>query len=834
MSLSPDDWARITALFDELHALDDPSRRARLEALAVAEPELSAELASLLVADARTDVLDLDSGSGIRLAMPSANRLIGQTIGAYRVVHEIGRGGMGVVYEGRHVDRTLDKRVAIKTLAIGLDRPELAWRFRRERQILAKLEHPNIAALYDGGTTDGGMPYLVMEYVDGQRIDDWCEQQRLTIPQRLDLFRQVCAAVHFAHAKLIVHRDLKPNNILVTHDGVVKLLDFGIAKLAVDDERSGDDSEVTRAGAAPLTTAYASPEQLRGGDVTTASDVYSLGVILYRMLTGASPYAADSKPPTAVRDVNTTAPVRTPSDVVTETQSTQCQLPNVRSLRDTLRGELDAIVLMALRTEPERRYPSAEALSADLLRYLRRMPVSARPDTVGYRVRKFVGRQRALVGGVSVAVLAMLAGTVLAVRSARTASAEAARATSMVAFLQTVVGAADASMFGGMKVTKDITLAALLDSASGQVSKAFPQDPRSRADLYVALARSLRRFNRYDVALTLVDSAEQLHRQSLGDISVDVADDMTIAALLQNQLDRKTEATRLLTGALDRYRQLPDAPPEASTIAKFGMGQLMVMNLGKVADGVTLLTEAAAQEARAATPRRSLIGSIEGQRAFGLASLGQIAASDSAFEHATSIFAEDSSRNGEEMAVLLANWSFLLGSRSEHARAVPLMTRALRLVEVSNGPDHMMTAVVRARLANILNAAGEFARGGAMADSSLAIFARVSPQSPSEMLLTYTIRARSAIGTRDLNASEQALASARSLLPRLDIDRKDRERDLLLVESRLFEARGDLAHARTAVEGALRLAAGPGDDKATVKVVAARLAQIDSLIAKTK
>ncbi|MBC7843070.1 MAG: serine/threonine protein kinase [Gemmatimonadaceae bacterium] len=830
MSLTPDAWQRITALFDEVHALDGPVRQARLRSLAATEPELAAEVASLLDADSGTDFLDLDAGLGLRLGMPAAHRLIGQSIGAYRVEREVGRGGMGVVYEGRHVDRTLHKRVAIKTLAIGIDRPELAWRFRRERQILAKLEHPNIAALYDGGTTDDGLPYLVMEYVDGQRIDAWCDRQRLTIPQRLDLFRQVCAAVHFAHAKLIVHRDLKPSNILVTHDGVVKLLDFGIAKLAVDEELSGELSEYTRAGAAPLTTAYASPEQVRGEEVTTASDVYSLGVILYRLLTGTSPFV-DGKTPASARDANATTQVRTPSDVVTETQSTQCQLPGVRSLRDTLRGELDAIVLMALRAEPERRYASADALSSDLLRYLRGMPVHARPDTVGYRITKFVGRQRALVAGVSIGLVAMVIGTVLAVQSARTASAEAARATSMVAFLQSLVGAADVSMFGAMRVSKDITLAELVDSAGAQVSKAFPRDPRSRADLYASLARSLRRFNRYDAALTLVDSAQLLHRQSVGDISVDVADDMTIAALLQNQLDRKSEARRLLTGALERYRQLPDAPPEASTIAKFGMGQMMVQNLGKVADGVQLLTAAAAQEANAAVPRRPLIASIEGQRAVGLASLGQVAASDSAFERATRIFAGDSIRNAEEMATLLANWSYMLSSRDENARAVPLMFRAMHLVESTNGPDHMMTAVVRTRLANILNSAGDYRRGGAMADSSLAIHERLSTQSPSEKSFTLAIRARSAIGAGDLAAAEQALARARTLLPQLDLDRNERELSLLIVESRLFEKRGDLVRARAAAERAASAAATFGDDKVSAQAVKVRLAEIDSLIA---
>ncbi len=814
----------------------------KLDALAASDPVIAAEVAELLEADADDSFLGARAGSGFTTTSELTPRLLGQTVGAYRVEREIGRGGMGIVYEGRHLDRSLDKRVAIKTLAIGLDRPEAAWRFRRERKILSRLEHPNIAALYDGGTTADGLPYLVMEYVDGVRIDAWCERNRLTVPQRLDLFRQVCGAVEFAHAKLIVHRDLKPNNILVTPEGVVKLLDFGIAKLATsEDDSDTESSEYTRAGATPLTTAYASPEQARGDEVTTASDVYSLGVILYRLLTGTSPYTTERSTPVATRDAISVTPLRSPSDAVTETQPAQCQLPNITSLRATLRGELDAIVLKALRPEPGRRYASADAFSADLLRYLRGMPVQAKPDTVRYRFAKFVRRQRALVAGVAVAVVALLAGITLAVRSARIASVEAAhaitaaaRATSMVSFLQSVVGAADASIYSGMNVTTDITLREVLDSTGARVATSFPRDPQSRADLYTALARSQRRFNHYESALALLDSAQLLHRQSVGDISIDVADDMTIAALIQNQLGRRLEAERLIRGALERYRQLPDAPPEASTMAKFAWGQYLIQAIGKVAEGLQVLTEATAQEARAANPRTSLIASIEGQRAVAFGWLGKPIESDSAFARAVGIFSADSLRNGEELATVLVNWGSLLGTRQQYAQAVPLFTRALRLIESINGPQHMTTAVVQSRLASALNAAGEYRRAGIMADSSLATHALLKPQSPSEIALALQMKARSAIGTGDLEEAERAIARTRSLLPQLDRDRPEREFGLLLTESRLFESKGDLVRARSMVERAIQSAGDFGSARVSIGIAKTRLAEIDSLMAKAR
>lgn len=246
-------WARINEIFDQVVAADRVQRPALLRDLAGGDHALVAEVEELVVAADRTngllDELPLEVlGSGWSAPLPPGRTLVDRTLGAYRVTREIGRGGMGVVYEGVRVDNQFNQRVAIKSPGVGLDRPELHWRFKRERQILAGLSHPNIAALYDGGTTEDGIPYLVMEFVPGMPIDEWCDTRQLFIAQRLDLFRQVCDAIQFAHGKLVVHRDLKPGNVLVTADGVVKVLDFGIAKLLTPDPESGQASDVTREG----------------------------------------------------------------------------------------------------------------------------------------------------------------------------------------------------------------------------------------------------------------------------------------------------------------------------------------------------------------------------------------------------------------------------------------------------------------------------------------------------------------------------------------------------------------------------------------------------------
>ena len=313
---------------------------------------------------------------------------------------------MGVVYLAVRADDHYQKRVAIKLVQHGLYTGAILHRFRTERQILASLDHPNIARLLDGGTTTDGRPYLVMEYVEGLPIDVYCDRHKLSISERLRLFRTVCAAVHYAHQNLVIHRDLKPSNILVSTDGVPKLLDFGIAKL-LNPELSAPSLVFTESGLQLLTPEYASPEQVRGEPLTTASDVYALGVLLYELLTGHQPYRLTSRRRQDLERVICEVDPLKPStaisrsDADTETDGTGQRTPATVSqtregqpekLRRRLTGDLDNIVLMALRKEPQRRYGSAEHLAEDLRRHLEGLPVMARPQTFGYRSAKFIRR----------------------------------------------------------------------------------------------------------------------------------------------------------------------------------------------------------------------------------------------------------------------------------------------------------------------------------------------------------------------------------------------------------------------------------------------------------
>jgi non-specific serine/threonine protein kinase/serine/threonine-protein kinase len=408
-------FQRCEELFHAASALSPGERDAFLRARCVDDPELRGEVERLLTAHARAaDFIASPAIAAARDWTPAEERLDGRMVGPYRVVREIGRGGMGAVYLAERADGQYQQRVALKVIKRGMDTEQVLARFRAERQILASLDHPNIARLLDGGSTEQGVPFFAMEYIEGEAIDAWAEQRALSVDQRLRLFLQVCDAVAYAHQHLVVHRDIKPLNILVTPDGTPKLLDFGIAKVL---HEGADEQTSTVTGMRLLTPEYASPEQVEGRHATTVSDVYALGVVLYELLTGRSPYRARSRSPLdVVEAVRTTDPER-PSAV-----------GSTEKLRRRLRGDLDIILLTALRKEPPRRYQSVERFAGDVRRHLDGLPVRARPDTFGYRAGKFVRRNKVPVAAGVLLALALVGGTAATAYQARQARAAQERA----------------------------------------------------------------------------------------------------------------------------------------------------------------------------------------------------------------------------------------------------------------------------------------------------------------------------------------------------------------------------------------------------------------------
>ena len=412
MSATPEHWERVKALFIEAVALEGAARAHYLAQLAESDPSISGEIASLLAAhEAPNALLDRAAVSFLpALDLATGDRWSGRRLGAYVITGLVGRGGMGEVYSARRADAEYEQQVAIKVVRAGYDTAYMLDRFRTERQILANLDHPNIARLLDGGTTSENLPYVVMEFVDGQPIDVYCDHRGLPLRERLLLFRQACAAVSYAHQHLVIHRDLKPGNILVTPDGAVKLVDFGIAKL-MQPEPTATPANVTVVAA--VTPAFASPEQLRGQPVTTATDVYSLGVVLFHLLTGQGPYrSAPATTHEAIREVCETEPPRPSQSVIAQASMGRRPIPG---------RELDDITLKALRKEPERRYASVEQMSADIGRYLEGLPVLAHGDRVAYRAGKFLRRHKLEVAAAALVLLTLVASSLVSLRAARIA-----------------------------------------------------------------------------------------------------------------------------------------------------------------------------------------------------------------------------------------------------------------------------------------------------------------------------------------------------------------------------------------------------------------------------
>jgi serine/threonine protein kinase len=440
-------WVRVSEMVDAALELA-PEERGRYLDQMCNDPELRAYVDSLVVPfEGAGDFLEepaLESYARSNADEYGANVWIGRRIGDYQLDEQIGEGGMGAVYRASRADDEYQKQAAIKLLKEGFESSYALVRFRAERQILANLEHPNIARLIDGGQTDEGFPYFVMELVDGQPIDQYCDAHKLSIDERLKLFCTICSAVEYAHQNLVIHRDLKPANILVTAEGVPKLLDFGIARLLSPDLLA-DESERTVSLLRVMTPEYASPEQIRGDAVTTTSDVYSLGVVLYILLTGHRPYYFTGRSPAAMAEVICNTEPQRPSVVVGRTEvrtnsdgsTTVLASPESVSaardekpekLRRRLSGDLDNVLLMALRKEPQRRYASVGDFSRDIQHYLQDAPVLAHQDTFVYRMSKFIRRYRVVSVSVVIFTLTLLGGILTTLHQARIARAERAKA----------------------------------------------------------------------------------------------------------------------------------------------------------------------------------------------------------------------------------------------------------------------------------------------------------------------------------------------------------------------------------------------------------------------
>ncbi len=721
-------WRRVEALFDEASALPAGARAAFLATACGEDLELRGEIESLLAADERA--AEFLAQPVVSTAVPPPPpTLVGRRVGHYRVEGKLGEGGMSTVYLAVRADDAYQQKVALKVLGYGAERADLLARFRAERQILASLEHPGIARLLDGGATDDGRPYIVMEYIEGVPLDIYCDQHRLRIDARVDLVRQVSAAVQYAHQNLVVHRDIKPSNVLVGADGVPRLLDFGIAKLLEGAELPGT-IEATLTGQRLMTPQYASPEQVEGGSITTATDVYSLGVLLYVLLTGHLPYrlpgtTSDSlqravveqdpeRPSTAVqRPTRDRSPM--PSERVGGDGPTQEALSEARGLRPQqlrrkLRGDLDNIVLMALRKEPERRYASVALLSEDLRRYREHLPVAAQPDSLGYRARKFVSRHRAGVAAAAVS-LAMILGlaatmTVQAVRLARQRDeirAERDKALEIQGFLEEVFTGSDPSAARG----ETVTAREILDKGAARVIAKLEGQPETQAALALTIGKVY-------LSLGLNDRARPLLRQSLalrqglyGNSHPDVAESLLILAALDQESGDFAAAEAGQRQALEILRRqlAKDDPKVADALNNLSATLIARANYP---EAESVLREALAIHRRnhdiddedAATYLTNL-GSV-------LRRLGKLSEAETAQREALEIGRKVLGPVHPKLARQLNNLGVLLRDEGQMAEAESLAREALEMTRKLYGAEHPDIALQLNNLGSILQARGDY------------------------------------------------------------------------------------------------------------------------------
>jgi serine/threonine-protein kinase len=642
----------------------------------------------------------------------------GRRIGPYQVIRELGRGGMGEVLLAERADGQFEQQVALKVVRGGLNREDILRRFRHERTILARLRHPNIAVLHDGGIAADGVPYFAMEYVQGEPITDYCDRRTLGIPERIALFESVCRAVQYAHRNLVIHRDLKPSNVLVTADGVPKLLDFGIAK--VIDPGLDDPTQATRGF---LTPAYAAPEQIRGEPTSTATDVFSLGVLLYVLLAGHHPHGDTSSSVTVARAIVEEDPVEPSTVAGRSSDAARLRRAEPAELRRALRGDLDNIVAKALRKNADDRYASVDDLRLDLERHRRSLPVSARPATARYRMRKFVRRHRVGVAAAGTAALALAAGVAgiawqanVAARERDRARAEAARAEAVKDYLLEVFSVADPGLESG----KELTAIELVERGAARIEARFSDDPEVRAEITLTLGEVLLSLAEYDRADTLLAAAvEDYRRLQRPEGIVNALAERAEAAVGRAEHDRAlTLLEEAKTLAIERLG------PDHAVTAKVwsGLGTVNVYQ-GKHTEGEVALAEALriARQTEDDAQVAEYLLNLSTSRS----DRGAHAEAESSLREALAIYRKQESGGGVRTARILGSLSNVLKDMDRLEEAEQAGREAVELFRREHGErGHPEQAMCMSNLAGALRKAGKLEEAETLYREALDLFRR--------------------------------------------------------------------------------------------------------------
>jgi serine/threonine-protein kinase len=693
-----------------------------------------------------------------------------QQIDGYQILSRIGVGGMGEVYLAE--ETKLRRKVALKLVRAGMDSAEIVARFRHEEQILASLNHPNIAQLYGAGVAAGDIPFFAMEHVAGTRIDEYCSAHKLSASARLQLFQKVCAAVHYAHQRLVIHRDLKPSNILVTSDGEPKLLDFGIAKLV--EGQDGFTQMQTLPGA--MTPDYASPEQIRGDAVTTSSDIYSLGVLLYELLTGQRPYRLKTRSADEIARAITEQEPERPSTVLARAENSTFEIRHSKFPK----GDLDNIVLMALRKEPQRRYASVGQFSEDIRRYLEGLPVVAHKDTVSYRATKFVKRHKIGMAAALLVLLTLVGGIIAtawqakrATEQARVAAQErdrarkeAAKSEHINSFLKNVLGFSDPSwLSSNPRRNREPTIAEALEEASRRAEKELADEPEVLASVRFVIGQTYLSQRRLEAAELHLRAAYDLRRNVLGPESQETANSMATLAELRLWQGKYAEAELLFRDALATFRHAR----EAGNVNVLWMTYALTIaggteiTMGRAAAGEATLREALEVGHLLSGADRVPLGVIYSSLSVARSDQGDVDGAISYLEKSLDEQRRISNEPGFEIAMGLNNLGNLLALKGDYGRAESLLRESIEILAKSVGEAHQNTAYAVINLANVYCLRCDYPQAREEIDRAMRIQQQVLAEGHIDFARSWIVLGRILTRTGEPNVGESYLRRALEL-----------------------------------------------------------------------
>jgi eukaryotic-like serine/threonine-protein kinase len=749
-------WQRIAPYLDQALDLQAAERERWLTDLTAAEPEIAAAVRQLLDEHAELQQRGFLSSRAIdpvRHALLKRSAGIGEQVGAYRLIREIGRGGMSSVWLAERSDGQLQRDVALKLPFQGPREAEFAERFKRERDILATLTHSNIARLYDAGVSALGQPYLAMEHVDGKSLTTYCDDERLSIRERLRLFLQVLAAVEFAHSQLVLHRDLKPSNILVTRQARVVLLDFGIAKLLSPD--APHTGSITEFAEYPLTPDYASPEQLGGQPVGTASDVYSLGVVLHELLTGSRPFGMGRLSRRQLEEAILTREPGRPSQLATSELVAAARHTTPRRLAQTLKGDLDTILLKALKKSPAERYLAVGAFAQDIANFLARLPVSARPDSRWYRTRRFVTRHRMQVSTAAAAVLALIVGFGAAVWQWQRAEDHRVKALEMLADSEATLDFMNAVLRDGVRSDETLTMDGLFARSEAIAERLGRSDPRMRAVATEFVAGSYILYDQFERADKLLTRVIDSLPEGLPGRSSLICD----RAIARAQLGAADEAAATIDREIARYS--PD-DPALSTCLQQRASLAIDTNAGPRA--VTYALQALRHFDSSGLQSLRVRSVLLEQVASAYSIRGMPDRAQEYYRQALDLLERLGRGDSHDASVLLSDWGVALFATGNPLRARGLIERSIAIDRQRTLPG-AYAQYTNSNLGAVLRTLGRYAEADAAYDVALSV-------DPDPQARVYAIvgKARVAVLQSQFDRAQQLLDEASTTMRTNQVD----------------------------------------------------------------